>query len=929
MDKVAHFVTKYAKVIIILVLLITLFGITQIKYLKVEDDITKYLAENDPEIRFYQEVSKKFGKYDKDMTLVSLEYDDLFTLDNLQNFKLITDTLTKSNHIIKVDSFLNMPKIIITDYGIEVRQLVEVFPETEEEAQELKRTALEDKMLKGTYLSEDGKVALLSIKSPDNINGAILKKELEEVINKYRGNIKHVEIFGLPIMETQITEMARANMSLAFIATILVLALLFYCFRSLQGTLLPISIALLTSFWLLSWTASSGQKVTIVISAIPVLMIALVTAYGIHYISRYYEYRHLFPPQESLQKTIVSVFIPIMMSALTTMAGFASLTGAVIRPMTEFGILATGGILVAFLLNIFLLGAILSIFIPKKVPQNFSYQANDLVTRLLKIIAQSLFLKKNWVFGIILIILICSGFFALQVKPDSSIESRLGLNNPITKTMNYFKEKFGGVDFLYIYISAENVKHPYILRCMDKIQNFAGTLTALGQPSSITTFLSQLNEAMENKKIIPANPDKIDNLWFFAGDNEYINSLLADNNQSTIIQIRAREMTSSAVNSAIEKINQFIQELPNKVRKIDLSSLSREEKSQYFAYIVHDIISSWHANGMQIDSQKEDKISQKLFQVAGLPIEEFVTADKEFVAELLNVSALELEDMGISINTLRPLILEYLINYPDDSFLDNLSKKLDLSIEDAQYLKEILDSSKSIVGERQKIRYLQTEIENILNTKLNQENANYLWYLTDEYFYIPDNEGDISFSYRLTGTPVILNEVNRSVFQGQMKSMLIAFIVVFILLILQFGSLSIGSIAMIPIFCTILTAFGIMGLSGISLNIGTMMVASIAIGAGIDYTIHFINRYRQELISQNNEYSVALQITLTGTGRAIVFNSLSVAAGAFVLSLSEINMISEFARLIGSLMLISVVYTLVLLPLLLYLYTAKKSKKSI
>jgi predicted RND superfamily exporter protein len=148
--------------------------------------------------------------------------------------------------------------------------------------------------------------------------------------------------------------------------------------------------------------------------------------------------------------------------------------------------------------------------------------------------------------------------------------------------------------------------------------------------------------------------------------------------------------------------------------------------------------------------------------------------------------------------------------------------------------------------------------------------------------------------------------------------MLVAFMVVFMLMVLQFGSFLTGFIAMIPNICTILTAFGIMGIAKISLNIGTMMVASIAIGAGIDYTIHFINRYKQEL-TNNKEHEKAIKITLTGTGRAIFFNSLSVAAGAFVLTLSEIDMISEFAGLIGSVMLISVVYALLLLPLLLHL----------
>ncbi|MGE4413391.1 MAG: RND family transporter [Candidatus Caldatribacteriota bacterium] len=928
MNKLTEFISRYAKLIMILVLLLTLLSFTQIKNLKVEDDITKYLAENDPEIVFYQEISNKFGRYEENITLVSLEYQDLFTLENLENFKLISEELEKSNYIISVDSFLNMPKIISSDYGIEIRDFVEVFPETEEEVQELKESALNDNMIRGTYLSADGQVGLLMVKSPDNVDSTFLREDLEEIINKYGNNLVKVEYIGFPVIDVQINEMARDNMSLASLATLVVLALLFYCFRSIPGTLLPISIALITSFWLLSSIASTGKTVTIVISAIPVLMIALVTAYGIHFTSRYYEERNLFPPQEAIKRTIVSVFMPILMSALTTMAGFVSLTTAVIRPMTEFGIFATIGILLSFFLTIFFLGAFFNTFISKKVPPNFSLEANDLITRLLKVIAQSIFSKKNWILGIIIIIITISGIFALQVKPDSSIEGRLGENNPITKTMDYFKEKLGGVDFLYIYVTADNVKHPYILRSMDMIQNYASQLPSLSQPSSITTFLAQLNAAMENKKIIPANPSKIDNLWFLAGDNDYINSMLADENQSTIIQIRARELTSNALNKSIEELEKFIQTIPHTVSAIDLASLPSPEKEPYLSYIIENIISSWQANGLKIDLQQEEELQKKLRQIATLPNEYFYSTQEEFIAEILQISTLELEDLGISTKALQPILFEYLAHYyHENQFLTILTQKLNLSLEDAQYLTEILTDSLLIVAEREKIRYAQTEIESILDTKLNEENAEYLWYLTDDYVYVPDTQGDIHFSGRLTGIPVIINEVNNSVFQGQIKSMLAAFIIVFILMTWQFGSLLTGFIAMIPIICTILTAFGIMGIAKISLNIGTMMVASIAIGAGIDYTIHFINRCKQEL-AKNKELLVAIKITLTSTGRAIAFNSLSVAAGAFVLTLSEIKMISEFAGLIGWVMLISVVYTLLLLPLLLK-YTKFKEGKDV
>lgn len=926
MIQLANFIIKHSKIIIAFVIFITILGLTQIRNLRVEDDITKYLSENDPEIQFYQEISDKFGRYDENMTLVSLEYGELFELENLQNFKTISEELMKSDYIISVNSFLNMPKIVATDFGIEVREFVEIFPETEHDAHQLKKTALEDELVKGAYLSSDGQVGLLMIESPDNVNGSLLRKDLENTINRYKKNINRVEYFGLPIMETQISEMAFNNISLAAIAALVILLLLYYCFRSIQGTFLPILVALITSFWVLSSVAVSGRTVTIVISAIPILMLSLVTAYGIHFISRYYEERHYFNPKEAVEKSIEFVFIPILMSALTTMAGFASLITAVVRPMTEFGIFATIGIFIAFLVVIFLLGAIFSTFTPSKVPENFSYHANDLVTRLLKIIARSIINKKYFVSGFIVIVLIFSIIFSFQVKPDSSIESRLGENNPITKTMNYLKERFGGVDFLYVYIEADNVKHPYILRSMDKIQNYARRLPSLNQPSSIATFLTQLNDAMENKKIIPANPNKIDNLWFFAGDNDYFNSMITNQEQSTILQIRSREMTSLVVDKSIEQVRQYIQTIPNTVKPIHLETASPLQKQQYLPYIANEIISSWQASGNFVESTSIEEVKEKLIDIASLSNEHFIQLTSSFVKEVIHLSELELEDLGIVPAEIKPVIQEYLGVYPDERLLiESLIQLFDISRLDADYLKNVINSSIIIAQEREKIEYARDEIEKIAKKDMSPRDVNYLWYLTDDYIYVPDTEGDIHFSHRLTGIPVITNQVNKSVFQGQLKSMLTAFILVGILLIVQFRSILIGLTAMVPIIFTILTAFGIMGIVGISLNIGTMMVASIAIGAGIDYTIHFINRYKQEM-KKSEDFIRAIKATLTGTGRAIVFNSISVAAGIFVLSFSEINMISEFAKLIGSVMLISVIYTLLLLPLLLHIIQFKGGK---
>ena len=924
MQKLANFVTKYAWPIFIVIILITIFAAIQIKNLKIEDDITKYISEDDPDIKFYGEVIDKFGGSQMNVSMISLEYEDLFTLENLERIKSITERLETAPFVKSVNSFLNMPKIITTDVGLEVKDLVEVFPENDEEAKELKLSLLNDKLVKGKFISEDGNVALLMVEAVKDIENEKLKVELENIIEPIKGQTLQVHYFGMPFIMAEISKSSWNTMRLGIIAALTVLLILYFCFRSFRGVFLPLAVALLSSVWVMGFVASTGRSATMMISAIPVLMISLATAYGIHFISRYYEERHNLNPVKAVNMTIRDIFVPILMSALTTMAGFLSLTAAIVRPMTEFGLFATIGIFFAFIMATFLLGSFFTIFPPKKIHKKFSHESNDVVTRLLRLLSQLILKEKKIVLIVVLIIVIISVAFSTRVKTESSIESRMGAGSEIVKIMNYFNEKFGGTDFLYVYTEANNVKNPYVLRQMKKIGDYSRQFDTFGEPSSITDFLTQLNDAMENKNIIPASEQKIDNLWFFAGDNEYISTMIGENNEDTLLQISTKEMTSSSLDFAITEMYKFIEKIPKKVRTIGFSEIEEDGQLEYYQKLAEEIISSLMAKNIEIENP--ERLKEELIKIAGTPNSEFEKDTKEFVEEILKVSSLEIEDLGIASTDLFPILANYIKEKgSQDNLLKELMENLTLSEDDAIYLLEGLEVSKKIVQDREKVRFAQSETERLIGENLTDEEKDILWYLMDEEIYVPDDNGDIKVSFTLTGIPVISDKINTSLFRGQVKSIIAAFIAVSIMLMLQFGSLVLGLFAMIPITLTIVTAFGVMGLLNIDLNIGTIMVASIAIGAGIDYTIHYISRYKNEL--KRKPKIEAMKTTLTGTGRAIVFNSISVAAGVFVLGFSEIKMMAVFGKLIGSVMLLSVIYTLTLLPILLNSIKLKEEGK--
>lgn len=165
----------------------------------------------------------------------------------------------------------------------------------------------------------------------------------------------------------------------------------------------------------------------------------------------------------------------------------------------------------------------------------------------------------------------------------------------------------------------------------------------------------------------------------------------------------------------------------------------------------------------------------------------------------------------------------------------------------------------------------------------------------------------------IAGPSLIKIELADMVVKGQIKSLVLAMVVIFILLTIIFRAVGAGFLSALPLSVAILVLFGLMGFLGITLDIATALISSIMIGVGIDYTIHFLWRFKDERKNGLDHREAAYQ-TLVTTGKGIVINALSVIVGFLALTLSSF----EPLRFFGGLVVISIttclICALVLIP---------------
>jgi hydrophobe/amphiphile efflux-3 (HAE3) family protein len=165
---------------------------------------------------------------------------------------------------------------------------------------------------------------------------------------------------------------------------------------------------------------------------------------------------------------------------------------------------------------------------------------------------------------------------------------------------------------------------------------------------------------------------------------------------------------------------------------------------------------------------------------------------------------------------------------------------------------------------------------------------------------------------RIGGYGLITADLADLVVKGQVTSLIIALLVVILLLAILFRSIPAGLIAALPLAFSMIILFGWMGYLDVKLDIATALLSSIMIGVGVDYTIHFLWRYKSEREKGLIPADAVIK-TLTTTGRGISFNALSVILGFCALPFSVflpikvfgfLVMVSIFSCLVGALIII-------------------------
>jgi len=500
MKKFIHIITEHPKLVIFLNLLIVALLSLPVYRININPDLQALIPNDDPELIRMEELEEEFGGLD--IILVSFHTEDIFSTDALN---LIQDLTTDIDDLIEVDhliSLTNYESIFSDDETMVVDTFIGEIPTSQAETDSLSLVVGSDPIISRILISKDHQYTAFLIFTDPEVDELTTVQVISAVLQPFQDKGYDLQLGGMPVIRSQISEdIGHDTRTFIPAGMVLIAFLLYFSFRSRRGTILPLLVVFLSIMGTLGIMAWFNLMLSVISSIMPIMLIAIASAYGIHIITRYFEDCASMDEDADSKVIIASVIEhmlrPIFLAALTTMIGFLSLLSHILPAAREVGVITAFGVFLAFGLSITLIPAVLVLFKkPSKDRQNKN-KTNRLLSRILVQLGKFVFHHRRTVIVGFVMAMIIALIGIPYVELDSNPLNYYSPESSVRIVNTIIDENFGGSTSMSVVVEGD-IKSPEVLMQIDEIQTFLNEQEGVGYTLAITDFVKLMNQSMNN-----------------------------------------------------------------------------------------------------------------------------------------------------------------------------------------------------------------------------------------------------------------------------------------------------------------------------------------------------------------------------------------------------------------------------------------------
>ncbi len=502
------------------------------------------------------------------------------------------------------------------------------------------------------------------------------------------------------------------------------------------------------------------------------------------------------------------------------------------------------------------------------------------------------------------------------------------------------RETFGGSLPIQILVEGD-LRDPAILKLMLEIERRLEGVPGVSTSQSIAGLIAELNQVLNDAYTIPDDRQGVSNLWFFLEGRPLLDQLVSQEEENALIQAKLNTWHTAFLVAAVDSINRLLQQYQRPLVAIALNRVAPSIREKWLPIRREQMMRDFQLNLQRYGIELPIREIKQVVDLALNPVAIQNGAAVLTRTALAYLTGPEAEAelpfstaRGISRAIGNALARRAVV---DTSQIHHilLEQVPTLPPEDIDWLARSLTALLQEQMERLQLQPALNDLQALIpadhqnNSNLRRDLKGTLWRTRDPILIAAAEDvarifpetperslRPVNMRVVQTGLAPVLKRMEEELTPTQVESLTITMVLVIILLAFIFRSWVGGVLAVVPISLTILINFAVMGYLGIGLDSFTAMIASVAIGLGIDTDIHFISRFREEMKTSPSRLA-ALQRTLNTTGISIIINALAVGMGFLILLAAGGQHIRRFGGLTALTIFISALFTLTILPALL------------
>ncbi len=541
MERIANLVYDRAKLIIIVVVIINIAALASFFRFNLNTDFLGFFTQGNPRAEEYNQLNQKYQTGETISVLIEHE-DSLLSRENLGSVFELQQKIGAIDGISMVQGFIP-PEIAVGG------NVVTVDADFIENNYEMLADFIQNSyFLTDQFLAPEAKSGLIIASLEVDAEAREVIKSLEEIGNN-EGSLS-LSLAGNEVIKNTLWNYLIRVLFILPPSAVLMVLLVFYTFlrrfRFALLAMIPAGFAALWTFGTIFW---SGQELNVASVISPIFVIVMGAADGIHYLSHFKDNLSIYSDRQQLtMATMKMVGMPIFLTTITTMAGFASLIWTDVIPMRHTGIYVTLGIGYAGILSLFFLPALLSrIKLPAEKPEIKKSRLAELVLMVSK--------QRLLIVFAFLAVIVVSAVYVPKLEVVSNQLMFFKEGSEIRQTFARVEEHFGGaIPLTGEIVSKEGstavTDYEFASRALAterELENLPG----IGSAFSVFDLVQGINRMTTGQDTYPQNPMFVQAMLSQVSDEDRATWISADG-------FRVMIRTEGLNTGDIDKLEEFV-----------------------------------------------------------------------------------------------------------------------------------------------------------------------------------------------------------------------------------------------------------------------------------------------------------------------------------------------------------------------------------